>query len=176
MRRFVYSIFFGIVFGAAALAEPPSNVPHVQHLFADERLDDTFIGVADGSPAVMIVTAFQGAQGNMTDQRSAPLQDDALRALLVDVSVTDSRIGRLDDAPAEIFRADGTYQLNSGRGIAIEDWFEVRDGAVCVPQSGSRPDDAAPRCRRVHPNGDGTYTFVDTADGTSIVMMIAPLR
>jgi len=131
----------------------------------------TFTDIADGTAAVMRVTALQGAAGNMARENAAPLQDDALRALLVDVSVADFRTGQLYDGPAEIFRANGSYQRSAGRGGGLEGRFEIRDGAVCV-----WGDAVALQCRRVRRNGNGTYTFIDTADGTAAVMTITPLR
>lgn len=131
----------------------------------------TFIDIADGTAAVMRVTALQGAAGNMARENAAPLQDDALRALLVDVSVADFRTGQLYDGPAEIFRANGSYQRSAGRGGGLEGRFEIRDGAVCV-----WGDAVALQCRRVRRNGNGTYTFIDTADGTAAVMTITRPR
>jgi hypothetical protein len=98
------------------------------------------------------------------------LQDAALRALLSDVSVTPGAHGGLDDGPSETFLANGIYQRLAGRGSAPGEPFEIRNGAVCVPNGGSTP-----RCRRVHANGDGTYTFTDTVDGTATVMTVTPL-
>jgi hypothetical protein len=107
---------------------------------------------------------------HMAGQSATPLQDDALRALLVDAYVSAHRGG--DDGPGEFFRANGTYQRGGGRGtIVFRGRFEIRDGAVCV-----RGGDSAPRCRRVLANGDGTYTFIDTADGTSAVMTVIQPR
>ena len=109
--------------------------------------------------------------GNMARAAEGQTLDDAaLHALLSDASVIPGAHGGLDDGPSEIFRANGIYQRIAGRGTALGDRFEIRDGAVCVPNGGS-----APRCRRVRPNGDGTYTFIDTADGTSTVMTVTPL-
>jgi hypothetical protein len=116
------------------------------------------------------VSSPQGARGNMTAERAAPLRDDALRVLLSDVSVTPGAHGGLDDGPSETFRANGIYQRLAGRGSAPGEPFEIRNGAVCVPNGGPTP-----RCRRVRANGDGTYTFIDTADGTSTVMTVTPL-
>jgi hypothetical protein len=130
----------------------------------------TFINTADGTSAVMTVTPLQGARGNRTSERAAPLRDDALRVLLSDVSVTPGAHGGLDDGPSETFLANGIYQRLAGRGSAPGEPFEIRNGAVCVPNGGPTP-----RCRRVLANGDGTYTFINTADGTA-VMTVTPLQ
>jgi len=99
------------------------------------------------------------------------LRDEAIRALLSNVSVTEGRTALLDDGPQEIFRANGIYQRIAGRGSSLGVPFEIRGGAVCVPGT-----DAAPLCRRIRPNGDGTYTFINIADGASVIMIITPLR
>jgi hypothetical protein len=108
---------------------------------------------------------------NMSSETAAPLQDAALRALLSDVSVTPGAHGGLDDGPSETFRANGIYQRLAGRGSAPGEPFEIRNNAVCVPNGGPTP-----RCRRVLANGDGTWTFINTVDGTSAVMTITALR
>jgi hypothetical protein len=105
----------------------------------------------------------------MAGETAAFLEDDALRALLSDVSVTRGRSALSGDYPEEIFRANGLYHRII-RGSAFGVPFAIRDGAVCVPNG-----DSTPRCRRIRPNGDGTYIFVDTADGTSTVMTVTPL-
>lgn len=80
--------------------------------------------------------------------------------------------GRGDDGPGEFFRANGAYHRDGGSGaIVFQGRFEIRDGAVCVWGEG-----LAPLCRRVLANRDGTYTFTNTADGTSAVMTVARPR
>ena len=120
----------------------------------------TFVNIADGTSAVMTIQV-----------RSPFLDDTALRALLSNVSVTPGADGGLDDGPSETFRVNGIYQRLAGRGSAPGEPFEIRNNAVCVPNGGPTP-----RCRRVHANRDGTYTFIDTADGTATVMTVTPLR
>jgi hypothetical protein len=91
------------------------------------------------------------------------------RALLIDTIVTAHRGG--EDGPFELFLANGVYQRGSGWGQAFEGRFEARDDAGCV-----RGENSAPSCRRVLANADGTYTFIDTADGTSAVMIVSRRR
>jgi hypothetical protein len=137
--------------------------PRCRRVRANRGGTYTFIDATDGTSAIMTVTA-RGA-GNMTGEPPAPLQDAALRALLVDAYVMPHGGG--DDGPGEFFRANGIYQRGSGWGIIFEGRFEVRDGAVCV-----RGENSAPLCRRVLANADGSWTFTNIADGTSRVMTI----
>ena len=131
-----------------------------------------------GSSAIAIggqagAAAVPPAPAQSGDRAASPpfLPDEAIRALLSDVSVTPGRTALSDDYSEEIFRANGLYHRIAGRGSALGVPFEVRDGAVCVPNG-----DAAPRCRRIRPDRDGSYAFVDAADGSAAVMTIAPLR
>src|ERR1044072_115471 len=102
-----------------------------------------------------------GGTGSMAGESAAPLQDDALRALLVDAYVTAHRGG--DDGPGEFFRANGIYQRDGGHGaVVFEGRFEVRDGAVCV--WGGDPER---RCRRGPAKGSGRYPTIDTDGGRS---------
>ncbi|MGQ0590367.1 MAG: hypothetical protein ACT4N8_12695 [Sphingosinicella sp.] len=99
-----------------------------------------------------------------------PLQDHALRELLFDNYVHDGGGGY--DGPGEFFRANGAYQREGGHGaVVFEGRFGFRDGAVCVWGDG-----LALLCRRVVDNGDGTYTFINTADGTTATMIVARPR
>jgi hypothetical protein len=98
------------------------------------------------------------------------LDGDALRALFVDAYVAAYNGGH--DGPAEFFRANGHYRRHGGMGaVVFEGSFEVRDGSVCV-----RGENLTPLCRRVRANGDGTYTFVDIADGSTSIMTITRSR
>lgn len=97
-----------------------------------------------------------------------PLQDHALRELVFDIYV--HRGG--DDGPGEFFHANGVYQRDGGHGaIVFEGSYGFRDGAICVWGDG-----LALLCRRVVDNGDGTYTFINTADGTTATMFVARPR
>ena len=134
----------------------------------DSSKDDVRAGAGFGQYRFASACASPAwASAMMNEEPGATLGDDALRTLLSNVSVTDIRTGQLDDGPEEVFRVNGIYQRIAGRGSALGVPFEIRDGAVCVPNGG-----APPRCRRVRPNRDGTYTFIDTADGTSAVMTV----
>ena len=91
-----------------------------------------------------------------------PLPEGALWELLADNFVSS---GGYDD-PGEFFRANGVYQRGGGRGgMVFEGRFGFQDGAVCVWGEG-----LALLCRRVVDNGDGTYTFINTADGTIAIL------
>jgi hypothetical protein len=141
--------------------------PRCRRVHANSDGTFTFTDTADGSAAVMTVTPLE----TVNDGSGRFLGSDALRTLLNDVSVTDTRTAWGDDGPSEIFRTNGTYQRVGGRAVSNEAVYEIRGDAVCV-----RGDGTPPRCRRVRANGDATWTFVNTADGTSSVMRIAPLR
>ena len=110
-----------------------------------------------------------GASAMAHSERGAFLDDATLRALLVDSYVTPR--GRGDDGPGEYFRSNGVYQRGNGWGIVFEGRFDVSGGAVCVEGSG-----AARLCRRVRANKDGTYIFINTANGASVVMTVTPPR
>lgn len=114
-------------------------------------------------------SAAQGGTAVMMGERAVFLQDDALRALLSDAIVAAHQGG--DDGPFELFLPNGVYQRGSGWGMTSEGRFEIRGGAVCVPGEAS-----ASRCRRIRPNPDDTYTFIDTADWSAAVMTITRRR
>jgi hypothetical protein len=122
----------------------------------------------DRLPGACTSSAQHSATTN--EERRATLGDEALRALLADAHVTAHGGG--DDGPGEFFRANGAYQRDGGRGaIVFQGRFEIRDGAVCV-----RGEGLPPLCRRVLANGDGTHTFINTADGSSAVMTVTQPR
>jgi hypothetical protein len=101
-----------------------------------------------------------------SEQERASLGDAALRALLVDAYVSRHPVGY--DGPGEFFRANGAYQRDGGHGaIVAEGRFEIHDNAICV-----WGDTFARVCRRIVANGDNTYTFIDTANGHSVVMHV----
>lgn len=109
-----------------------------------------------------------GASARRNADGAAFLDDSSLRALFIYAYVTAYNGGH--DGPAEFFRADGHYRRHSWGAVVFEGSFEIRDGAVCV--SG---ENSAPSCRRVRANGDGIYTFIDTANGTETRMtVVAP--
>lgn len=104
---------------------------------------------------------------NESDQR--PLRASALRALLSDVNVLPAQPPRemMSHPPGEIFRADGSYvQFERTRMFGR---FDIRGRSVCVQ------GDGFPRiCRHVVPRGGNTYLFVNSSDGSSILMTITP--
>lgn len=97
-----------------------------------------------------------------------PLQEHALWELLFDNYVQSGGY----DSPGEFFHANGLYRRDGGHGaIVFEGRFGFRDGAVCVWGDG-----LAILCRRVVDNGDGSYTFINTDDGTTATMYVARRR
>lgn len=96
------------------------------------------------------------------------LSDDALRSLLLDAYVTPPVDPRLNISHpwGETFDARGIYFKTEGR-IRREGTFEIADGMVCV--EGPSIDR---RCRRVVPNADGTYTFINNSDGVREVLVV----
>jgi len=126
-----------------------------------------FVNIAGGAPVTMIIS---GQSLTMASERRAPIMGAALRALLMDAVVAKFRTEQAFDGPAEFFYANGGYERRSGRARLADGTFEIRDDAVCVGGDG-----VAPRCRRVLANADGTYTFIDTADGTATRVTVTRL-
>jgi hypothetical protein len=101
-------------------------------------------------------------------ERAAPLREDDLRRLLFDASV--SLVGMNERVeshpPMEIFRANGAYERVVGR-VTLEGSYTFRHNSVCV-----RGATFARLCRQVIPQRDGTYAFVDRANGSVSLMTI----
>jgi hypothetical protein len=101
-----------------------------------------------------------------------PLGTSALRALLSDVYVTLVQpAGVIVSHPwGEIFRADGSYVQIPSR-VRLFGRFEIRGNRVCVEGDGF-----VRLCRRVIPSGRGTYSFVNSSDGSTMLMTVTPHR
>lgn len=168
---------WGIVFeglfeirDAAVCVRGEGSAPICRRVVANGDGTSTFINIADGTSATKAIIS-RTSVAMMNERRGTPLTGAALRALLVDAAVADFRTGQLADGSMEFFRANGSYQRRNGRAVAAEGTFEIRDDMVCVGGSG-----VPPLCRRVLARGDGTYTFIDTADGTSTRMTVTRTR
>lgn len=100
------------------------------------------------------------------------LTDIEIRSLLSDARVAPipaTEIIRSHPAH-EIFLANGVYQRVVGRSI-VEGTFDIREGTVCVQGA-----DFDRQCRKILPESDRTYRFVDTTDGSSIIVATSPLK
>lgn len=100
------------------------------------------------------------------------LKTDALRTLLSDANV--DPVQPIDvitsNLPGEIFRADGLYVRIVGR-TRVYGTFDFQDDRVCV-----QGDDFERQCRKVFAHGDGRYTLLDIAKGTTTLVNITPHR
>jgi len=97
-----------------------------------------------------------------------PLDDDALRSLLLDAYATHPRHPSLSvgDPWGETFDIRGVYFKNEGR-IRREGVFEIVNGKICVAGPSINR-----RCRSVYSNGDGVYTFVDDLSGNRELLAV----
>jgi hypothetical protein len=100
-----------------------------------------------------------------------PIEGDELRVLLRDAFVSRPTLpGVITHQSGEVFRQNGVYErvahLRKEEGT-----FSIEDETVCI--EGRR---IARLCRRIVRLGEGTYSMVDVADGTSMVVTISPLQ
>ena len=103
----------------------------------------------------------------MREGARQPIHGEVLRRLLRDAYVVRALPpGVITSPDGEIFRSDGFYRRILSRS-SIEGRFVIQGNLVCV-----EGPDLSRRCRRVFDDGDDTYTFVDAADGSSIVMHV----
>lgn len=107
-----------------------------------------------------------------SSSKRSMLTDVAIRRLLSDAHVAPfSATEVISSHPSgENFFANGAYQRVSGRST-VEGTFEISDGVLCVQGA-----DFSRQCRKVLSESDGTYRFIDTADGSSIIVAISPLK
>jgi len=107
-----------------------------------------------------------GAQ-NDSNEGQTLLGDDELKALLREVIVGERQSPVFVSHPlSEIFDQRGVYFRTDGR-VTREGTFYIANKQVCVEGA-----DITRRCRNVYRNHDGTYTLVDTADGSAQIRTI----
>lgn len=99
-----------------------------------------------------------------------PLDGDTVRALLSNAYVTPAQATDviIDHPPGEIFRADGGYVRIPNRTRQYGT-FDIQGNLVCVQGA-----DFPRLCRQVISHGDGTYSFVNPSNGSTMLATITP--
>lgn len=129
----------------------------------------TTTGSPDG-----IAPAQASSQGTFMASKTVllPLKTDALRTLLSNANVNPVQPPGIitSHLPGEVFRADGLYVRIVGR-TRVYGTFNIQEDSVCVQGDGFER-----QCRQFFVRGDGTYTLLDVAKGTTKLVNITPHR
>src|SRR3954469_804607 len=124
--------------------------------------------------AVALLSAVGCAGTRTTNMRTAQelLDEVALKSVFsgVDVVPVQSRGVIQSEPPAEIFMPDGSY-LRVGNRTRLHGPFQIQRSLLCV-----RIDGSASQCRKVFRMGDGTYTLIDVATGSSNHVTVTPRK